>query len=107
MVSILGIFRFYEIFVDTPLHVCEARDVKGLYAKARKGEISGFTGVSQDYEAPQSPDLVVETENMEIPQSTNRVIEFLENENVIPKNLRDVAVVSINNFYICLVGGFE
>lgn len=87
-------FRFYEIFIDTPLAVCEKRDVKGLYAKARKGEISGFTGVSQDYEAPQKPDLVVQTVDMEVPQSTNSVIEFLENENVIPKNLRDVAVVS-------------
>lgn len=95
--------------MDTPLKVCEARDVKGLYAKARKGEISGFTGVSQKYEDPQSPDLVVETENIELSQSTNRLIEFLENENVIPKNLRDVAVVSefisiaINCFYIGLV----
>lgn len=76
--------------------MCEARDVKGLYAKARKGEISGFTGVSQDYEAPQNPDLVVKTVDMKITDSTNLLVQFLENENIIPKNLRRVDVVSDN-----------
>lgn len=98
MYTDLFVFSFYEIFVDTPLAVCEERDVKGLYKKARDGKISGFTGITQNYEAPQRPDLVVETVNMEVPQSTNSVIEFLENENVIPKNLRDVAVVSQYSF---------
>jgi len=51
--------RFFEVFVDTPLDVCEARDPKGLYAKARAGQISGFTGVDDPYEAPDSPDLVL------------------------------------------------
>ncbi|MGH9111135.1 MAG: adenylyl-sulfate kinase [Acidimicrobiales bacterium] len=49
--------RFVEVFVDTPLDVCEARDPKGLYAKARAGEITGFTGVDDPYEAPEHPDL--------------------------------------------------
>lgn len=75
--------------------MCEARDVKGLYKKARDGLISGFTGVSQDYEAPQHPDLVVKTVNISIQESTNRVIDFLEQENIIPKNLREVEVVSV------------
>lgn len=80
--------------------MCEARDVKGLYKKAREGSIAGFTGVSQDYEAPQSPDLIVTTEGVSIRESTNRLIDLLEQENVIPKNLRDIEVVSsllINN----------
>jgi bifunctional enzyme CysN/CysC len=49
--------RFVEVFVDTPLELCEARDPKGLYAKARAGEITGFTGIDDPYEAPQRPDL--------------------------------------------------
>src|SRR5690606_8477215 len=48
---------FLEVFVDTPLEVCEARDPKGLYAKARAGEITGFTGIDDPYEAPDSPEL--------------------------------------------------
>lgn len=74
--------------------MCEARDVKGLYKKAREGSIAGFTGVSQDYEAPQTPDLIVTTEGVSIRESTNRLIDLLERENVIPKNLRDIEVVS-------------
>jgi len=49
--------RFLEVFVNTPIEVCEARDPKGLYAKARAGEITGFTGIDDPYEAPVSPDL--------------------------------------------------
>jgi bifunctional enzyme CysN/CysC len=51
--------RFVEVFVDTPLDVCETRDPKGLYARARAGEITGFTGVDDPYEAPDSPELVL------------------------------------------------
>ena len=53
---------FYEVFVDTPLEVAEARDPKGLYAKARAGEIPDFTGVSAPYEAPLSPDLLLRSD---------------------------------------------
>lgn len=76
--------------------MCEARDVKGLYKKARDGLISGFTGVSQDYEAPQNPDLAVTTVNQSIQESTHRVIDLLEQENIIPRNLRDVEIVRTN-----------
>lgn len=86
--------RFFEVFVNTPLAVCEKRDVKGLYKKARAGSISQFTGVSHSYEIPASPDLVVTTEDLSVRESTHRLIELLENENIIPKNLRDIEVVS-------------
>jgi bifunctional enzyme CysN/CysC len=57
--AISGDLPFVEVFVDTPLEVCEARDPKGMYAKARAGEIRGFTGVDAPYERPSSPDLVL------------------------------------------------
>lgn len=80
--------------MDTPLDVCEARDVKGLYKKARDGLISGFTGVSQDYESPQHPDLIVTTVGKSVHDSMNYLIDFLESQNVIPTNLREVDAVS-------------
>lgn len=83
------LFRFFEIFVDTPLSVCESRDVKGLYKKAREGSIKGFTGVTQAYEAPQNPDLVVHTETISIRESARTIIELLQRENVIPKNINE------------------
>lgn len=61
--TIIGEEDFLEIFVDTPLTVCESRDVKGLYAKARRGEIKGFTGIDSPYEAPKNPFLTLSTEN--------------------------------------------
>lgn len=67
---------FTEVFVDTPLEVCEARDVKGLYAKARAGEISDFTGISAPYEAPLSPEVVVDTSSP-LDDCVAQVIAFL------------------------------
>lgn len=68
--------RFVEIFVDTPIEMCEARDVKGLYAKARAGEITGFTGVDDPYEAPESPELVL-TPGRTPEEAATSVIETL------------------------------
>ncbi|KAK2582921.1 hypothetical protein KPH14_008987 [Odynerus spinipes] len=76
---------FFEIFVDASLKVCEARDVKGLYKKARSGMIKGFTGIDQTYEVPITPDVVVNTENSTLEESTAKVIEFLEKRGIIPK----------------------
>jgi|Deesub1362A_J573_1020465.scaffolds.fasta_scaffold01015_8 sulfate adenylyltransferase len=59
--NMVGADRFIEVFVDTPLEVCEQRDVKGLYAKARRGEIKGFTGIDDPYEAPRNPDVRLDT----------------------------------------------
>lgn len=69
--------EFFEIFVNTPLEVCEQRDVKGLYQKARNGEISNFTGISSPYEAPQKPDLEINTSNQSIQQSVNIILEVI------------------------------
>jgi adenylylsulfate kinase len=70
--------RFVEIFVATSLEECERRDLKGLYAKARSGEIKEFTGISDPYEAPESPEIVVHTEGRTPEQSAAYVIEQLE-----------------------------
>ncbi|MFT7204901.1 MAG: adenylylsulfate kinase [Algoriphagus sp.] len=69
--SVVGEDNFIEIFVDTPLHVCESRDVKGLYAKARKGEIPNFTGIQSPFEIPQDPDIHVLTEGKSIEETVN------------------------------------
>ena len=69
---------FIEVFVDAPLEVCAERDVKGLYKKAFSGEIQQFTGVSDPYEAPAAPDLVLKTEEETPEESARRVIEKLE-----------------------------
>jgi adenylylsulfate kinase len=75
--EIVGETDFIEIFIDTPLHICEQRDVKGLYAKARSGEIKGFTGIDAPYEPPVDPALVVKTENLSIEESVNLIYDYL------------------------------
>jgi adenylylsulfate kinase len=72
------IVDFVEVFVDAPLEVCAERDVKGLYKKAFAGEIKGFTGVSDPYEPPNAPDLVLKTDEESPEDSARRVIEKLE-----------------------------
>ena len=76
--------RFVEVFVDCPLEVCEARDTKGLYQKARAGEIKEFTGISAPYEAPVQPELTVNTSELTVEECTERVIDRLENIGLIP-----------------------
>ncbi|XP_023247354.1 bifunctional 3'-phosphoadenosine 5'-phosphosulfate synthase-like [Copidosoma floridanum] len=76
---------FFEVFVDTPLDVCESRDVKGLYKKARQGAIKGFTGIDQSYERPSRPDLVVTTVNCTPEESALRVVRFLQKKHIIPE----------------------
>jgi len=76
--EIIGDENFIEIFVNTPLEVCEARDVKGLYKKARRGEIDNFTGISSPYEAPVNPDIEIQTENESIEESVEKIFSFLK-----------------------------
>lgn len=77
--DIVGDKDFVEVFVDTPLEVCEQRDVKGLYAKARKGEIKNFTGISAPYEAPVNPEILVKTENKSVEESAQEVFNYIIN----------------------------
>ena len=69
---------FVEVFVDTPIEVCEERDVKGLYERARAGEIPGFTGVSDPYEPPVAPEVRVVTHDRDVSASAAQVIGYLE-----------------------------
>lgn len=80
--SIIGEDDFHEVFVNTPLEICEQRDVKGLYKKARAGEISNFSGIDSPYEAPKQPFLEIKTEHQSIEQSVdqvlNKIIEYAQ-----------------------------
>ena len=76
--------NFIEVFVNAPLEVCAARDVKGLYAKAFAGQIQGFTGVNDPYEAPENPEIILHTDKETLEQSVNIIINYLEQHNLIP-----------------------
>ncbi len=71
---------YVEVFVDAPLVLCEKRDVKGLYAKARQGSVSNFTGVNDPYETPENPELYLNTAKMTVRQCTYVVLEYLRNQ---------------------------
>jgi len=73
--SIIGIENFYEIYVDAPLSICEKRDIKGLYKKARLGLIPDFTGISSPYETPEKPGLHIHTDKFSIEESSKLLIE--------------------------------
>lgn len=75
--SIIGKEDYIEIFVDTPLEVCEQRDTKGLYAKARAGKIKNFTGIDAPFETPNKPDLNVKTDGMSVEQSTAIILDHI------------------------------
>lgn len=75
--TIIGPADFREIYVATPLAECERRDVKGLYARARRGEVKDFTGISAPFEAPEHPDLVLDTTVLTIDQSIARLLRLL------------------------------
>jgi sulfate adenylyltransferase len=75
--NMVGSDNFIEIFMDTPLEVCEDRDVKGLYAKARRGEIKGFTGIDDPYEAPNNPEISLDTVNYTAEENAHRIVDLL------------------------------
>jgi adenylylsulfate kinase len=81
--------EFIEVFVDTPIDVCEDRDPKGLYKKARAGELIGFTGIDDPYEPPLSPELVLLAAEKNPDTLANEVIAFLERKEIIGKNIID------------------
>ena len=76
--------EFIEIYVKCPLEVCESRDPKGLYRKARRGEIRDFTGISAPYEEPLNPELVLETDKLTVEESVGRVLRYLREHGLIP-----------------------
>lgn len=69
--------KFIEVFVDTPLQICEERDVKGLYRKARAGELKNFTGIDSPYEEPLSPEFTIKTEGLTEAESVEQLVGFL------------------------------
>lgn len=75
--SIVGAGRFLEIHLDTPLAVCEARDVKGLYARARRGEVAEFTGITSPYEPPEHPDLRLDTSRTSVAECVQLLVQHL------------------------------
>jgi adenylylsulfate kinase len=77
--------RFVEVYTKAPLEVCEERDVKGLYAKARAGEIKEFTGISDPYEPPENPEILVETDKQSPEDSAKQILAFLEERELIPR----------------------
>jgi sulfate adenylyltransferase len=84
---LVGEAAFVEVFVDTPLEVCEARDPKGLYARARRGDISGLTGVDAPYEKPLDPEIVLDTVRHSVSANAQSVLDFL-----VSRALLNVAV---------------
>jgi adenylyl-sulfate kinase len=76
--KIVGSDNYIEVFVDTPLEVCEQRDVKGLYKKARTGEVKNFTGISSPYERPESPDVIIQTDKMSVEESLDLLLKIVE-----------------------------
>lgn len=75
--DIIGAEDFKEVYISTPLEVCEARDVKGLYAKARRGEIKNFTGISAPFEVPEHPALSIDTSKVSLEDSVKQILTFL------------------------------
>ena len=75
--EIIGHEDFIEVYINAPLEVCEARDVKGLYQKARAGEIKGFTGIDAPYEAPKTPSIEIKTDQLSLEASVDHLLNYL------------------------------
>lgn len=90
--------NFIEVFVDTPLDICEARDAKGLYAKARTGEILNFTGISDPYQAPLQPEITVRGDQpSNLPNITDTIISYLVEHNYIEPVPSQLDVTQVQN----------
>jgi adenylylsulfate kinase len=74
---------FIEIYCKASIETCETRDVKGLYKRARKGEIANYTGIDSPYEAPENPELIIDTDNQSLEESVSTILSFLESNGVI------------------------
>jgi adenylylsulfate kinase len=79
--TIIGKDRFHEIYINTPIEICEKRDPKGLYKKVRNGEILNFTGIGSTYEKPEQPNLILDCYNFSLTNSVNELVEFIKQKN--------------------------
>ncbi|MEO6858008.1 MAG: adenylyl-sulfate kinase, partial [Solirubrobacteraceae bacterium] len=84
--TLFGENEFFEIFVDTPLAVAERRDTKGLYKKARSGELQNFTGIDSPYEPPERPELRLLTNEISAEQAAGDVVKLLEARDLLPRS---------------------
>jgi len=85
----LGSDRYVEVFVDTPLEICEQRDTKGLYARARRGEIVGFTGIDDPYESPQNPELRLDTIDKTAEENARLILSLLVEAGFVRPEVED------------------
>lgn len=86
--NVRNLFRngdFIEIYCNASIETCESRDVKGLYKQARSGKIKNYTGVDSIYEVPENPELIVNTDNESVQQSSNKILDFLKNK-ILPSD---------------------
>ncbi len=81
--QMMGSDNFVEIFVDTPLDVCESRDTKGMYAQARRGEIKGFTGIDDPYELPENAEITLDTTKMSVDENAELILQYLASKDLI------------------------
>jgi adenylylsulfate kinase-like enzyme len=79
-----GAIPFIEVFVDIPVEEAEKRDPKGLYKKARAGEIPNFTGISAPYEAPENAEIHVRTDKLSVEECVAKIVEYLQSQNLLP-----------------------
>jgi adenylylsulfate kinase len=77
--------EFFEMYVDCPAEVCEGRDQKGVYKRARSGEIKNFTGISAPYEAPENPELIVRSNELSVEEAVERAIQLVQQNNIIAR----------------------
>ena len=75
--------EFIEIYLNCPMHVCEVRDPKGLYKKARDGDIPEFTGITSPYEIPSQPEIIIETNTMTIEDSVQKIVTYLKEQKIL------------------------
>ncbi|MBN2825777.1 MAG: adenylyl-sulfate kinase [Campylobacterales bacterium] len=81
--ALVGEGEFIEVFIDTPLEICQARDPKGLYQKALAGEIKNFTGIDSPYEAPHNPEIHLKTDTISIENGVEKIVEYLKNKGYV------------------------
>ena len=88
--SVIGEKNFFIVYLSTPIEVCEERDPKGLYSRARRGDIPNFTGISSPYEEPLNPDLTLNTGEHDVSSCLDKVIKLLIDSEIIPEEVKNV-----------------